>query len=128
MFECPKCKGTTKVVQTVHGEEGGCHLVQRRCKCQNCGVMFVTKEVFDRYTEHTLRQHVKKVAGESNLQLFVKQLQTMRPQVSRKDGLVSIIGQSRPMTAEDWEVLSNMFKDIDTSDVGIIYPDGGTNK
>ena len=124
MFECVKCGGKTKTVQTVHGREDGYTIIQRRCKCLECNAMFITKETFERFTEHCIKQHVKKQNSKSNLEAFVDRLNATAVVSRGNDKMVQLVAKSEPMSMEDWNKLSEMFKDVDTSDVGIIRPGG----
>ena len=75
MFECPLCKGKTKVKQTNHEtmemllpkkyDENGnvverakktMPMIRRKIQCEECGMYFITREVFERLTEETERQ------------------------------------------------------------------------
>lgn len=67
MFKCMECNGKTKVLKTIHDVEKvpvenvpdatyNRPIIRREIKCLECGTYFYTKEVFDRFTEETIRE------------------------------------------------------------------------
>ena len=67
MFECINCGGKTKVRQTNHemetvpvptdpGKTFTRPIIRRKIQCLECDSYFITKEVFERETEETVRQ------------------------------------------------------------------------
>ena len=137
MFKCIACGGDTKTVQTVHTEEEGTQVVLRRCKCKECNAMFITKESFERYTEHCIKDRVKSAPGARSLDRFMDRLKTMQQTdavvtsgktdvvVTRGENpMIKLVSSTAPMSLDDWERLQQMIGDIDTSDVKMIPPEG----
>lgn len=128
MFKCIACGGDTKTVQTVHTEEAGTQVVLRRCKCKECNAMFITKESFERYTEHCIKDRVKSKPGAKALDRFMDRLKAMQQTdvvVTRGENpMVKLVSSTAPMSLEDWERLQAAIGDVDTSDVKMIPPEG----
>ena len=120
MFECINCGGKTKVRQTNHDTETVAvpnvpgktftrPVIRRKIQCLDCGSYFITKEVFERETEETLKQR---------LGYDCRIARTEKPTKIRLDRSVLFEGQTlTPVNLDEWK--RKITEDF--NDDGVIY-------